>query len=236
MLSPAMRVSLLSLALLSLTSITGYGQQAKPPAGANHTAAAKPSSTQADAEWRELEQGNRRYMAGKLTQYALVPRREQLAKGQSPKVAVLSCSDSRVPPELVFDRTLGDLFVVRAAGNVADQYGIASLEYAVEHLDTKVLVILGHDECGAVTAACSGEALPSANLRALVSAIAPACEKNPNIAASERLHDSVVSNIRKSASDLLSRSEVLRHAAHEGKLTVVQAVYNLQTGEVVRLR
>ena len=251
MLSPAIRVSLLSLALLSLMSIAAYGQQAKlsagadpgPPANAfafagveDHVAAAKPSPARADAEWRELVEGNRRFMAGKLTQYSLVPLREQLAKGQSPKVAVLSCSDSRVPPELVFDRTLGELFVVRAAGNVADQYGIASLEYAVEHLGTNVVVVLGHDECGAVTAACSGEAAATADLRALVSTIAPACEKNPNIAAPERLRDSVVNNVRKSASDLLSRSEVLRHAVHEGKLTVVQAVYNLRTGEVVRLR
>jgi len=220
------RLSIFSLLLLSICLLLPARLAAQQVAGAKSAA---------DAEWQQLLEGNKRFVAGQLTHTPLVPLRESLAKGQSPRIAVLSCSDSRVPPELIFDRTLGDLFMVRVAGNVADQYGIASLEYAVEHLGTKVLLVMGHEECGAVAAACSGKPADTANLRALTGSIAPACEKNAGLPAAEQLYDSVVANVRKSAADLLAHSEVLRHAVHEGKLALILAVYKLRSGEVVRV-
>jgi carbonic anhydrase len=114
-------------------------------------------------------EGNKHFMAGKPRARDLVALRRSLVNGQHPKAVVLTCSDSRVPPELVFDQSLGDLFVVRSAGNVEDVIGVGSIEYAVENLGTTVLVILGHTRCGAVTAACSGEKMPSTGLQAIVS-------------------------------------------------------------------
>jgi carbonic anhydrase len=94
--------------------------------------------------------GNKRFVAGKPRAHALVSLRRKLASRQQPNVIVLSCSDSRVSPELVFDQTLGELFVVRTAGNVADPVGLGSIEYAVDHIHSPVLVVLGHQKCGAV--------------------------------------------------------------------------------------
>jgi carbonic anhydrase len=219
-------LSIASVLLLSICLLVPARSAAQQKTGAKRAA---------DAEWQQLLEGNERFVAGKLTHTPLVPLRESLASGQSPRIAVLSCSDSRVPPELIFDRTLGDLFMVRVAGNVADQYGIASLEYAVEHLGTKVLLVLGHEECGAVAAACSGKPADTANLRALTSSIAPVCEKNAKLPAAEQLYDSVVANVRKSAADLLAHSEVLRHAVDAGNLDLILAVYKLRSGKVVRV-
>ncbi len=102
----------------------------------------------ADQVWNELASGNRRFVNGKSEPRNLVARRKELAKTQNPRVAVLSCADSRVPPELVFDEGLGDLFVVRSAGESADPLAVGSLEYAVEHLGTVVIVVMGHQSCG----------------------------------------------------------------------------------------
>ena len=123
--------------------------------------ASRPAKTSADQIWAKLAAGNKRFINGKTLSHNYVSQRHAVAKGQQPKVAVLSCSDSRVPPEILFDQGLGDLFVVRSAGNSADPLGIGSLEYAVEHLGSVVIVVLGHQNCGAVKAACSGEKMPS---------------------------------------------------------------------------
>src|SRR5208282_1726013 len=100
--------------------------------------------TSAEQIWAKLERGNKRFISGNAHPHDYVEQRRALAKGQQPEVAVLSCSDSRVPPEILFDQGLGDLFVVRTAGNSADPIGIGSLEYAVEHLGSTVIVVLGH--------------------------------------------------------------------------------------------
>src|SRR5690349_11077443 len=122
----------------------------------------------ADQLWNALESGNRRFASGKPESRNLVARRKELAKTQNPRVAVLSCADSRVPPELVFDEGLGDLFVVRSAGENADPLAVGSLEYAVEHLGTVVIVVMGHQSCGAVKAACASGEVGSPNLEAVV--------------------------------------------------------------------
>lgn len=181
-------------------------------------------------------EGNKRFVAGKPTPREIVSQRQSLEKTQHPLVAVLSCSDSRVPPEVVFDQGLGDLFVVRVAGNSADPIGIGSLEYAVEHLGSKVIVVLGHQRCGGVTAACSGDKMPSPNLDALIQPIMEACRVAKEQHGSEDLVEfAIKSHVRKTADDLLSHSDILKHAHDEGKLTIIGAYYSLDSGMVTRL-
>ena len=141
-----------------------------------------------------------------------------------------------MPPEILFDQSLGDLFVVRSAGNIADAIGLASMEYAVEHLGSTVLVVMGHTKCGAVTAASSGEKMPTSNLQALVDQIQPAVAKVKASSKPDTLVESAIQeNVHQSVRDLLAHSEALRHAKEEGKLTAYEAEYQLDTGKVVRL-
>ncbi len=181
--------------------------------------------------------GNKRFIAGKPKTRQVIELRNKLAKGQHPSVVVLACSDSRVAPELVFDKNLGDLFVVRSAGNVADAIGVGSIEYAVEHLGSSVLVVLGHTKCGAVTAACSGEKMPTSNLQAIMDKIDPAVSqvRKSDAKGDTLIEAAIKENVHHSAKDVLASSEVLRHFVEQGKLTVFEAEYQLDTGEVVRL-
>ena len=194
-----------------------------------------PTAVPASQIWNELQAGNRRFLNGKAQPRDLVAQRRELATTQSPHVAVLGCADSRVPPELIFDQGLGDLFVVRSAGESADPLSVGSLEYAVANLGTTVIVVMGHSSCGAVKAACSGEKAQSPNLQAVVTPIAASCsrvEKNRpdsfDLAARDHVHSV--------AQDLLARSEMLKTAVGAGKLTILEAYYSLETGEVTKLR
>jgi carbonic anhydrase len=201
------------------------------------TVFAMPVLAQVPAEklWNELASGNQRFVDGKPASHNLVARRSELAKTQKPFVSVLSCSDSRVPPELVFDSDLGDLFVVRSAGESADLLAVGSLEYAVEHLGTVVIVVMGHQSCGAVQAACSGGKADSPNLEAVVAPIEASCKKadktNP-----ESIDRAVRDHVHTVARELLAKSVILKKAQGEGKLAIIEAYYSLNTGEVTRLR
>lgn len=232
-----MRPKLAYLAIIFLARFAIAQQPAASPApSASHHGNAAHSAQSPDKIWSDLMDGNKRFVAGKLKPQAVVSVRESLTKSQHPKATVLSCSDSRVPPELIFDQTLGDLFVVRAAGNIAGPLGLASMEYAFDHLGSAVLVVLGHTKCGAVTAACSREKMPTANLQAMVDQIDPAVKKLKDSAAGDALIDAAgKANVHQSAMDVLAHSEVLRRAKEQGKLTVIEAEYQLDTGEVVRL-
>jgi carbonic anhydrase len=185
--------------------------------------------------WSSLADGNKRFVEGKPQSRDVVSRRQSLAKTQNPRVAVLSCSDSRVPPEVVFDQGLGDLFVVRTAGNSADPLGIGSLEYAVEHLGTVVIVVLGHQSCGAVTAACSGEKMPTTNLEAVAQPVTESCSVAKQQQKSELVDFAVKDHVHRTAQDLLTRSTVLKHAHDEGKLSIIEGYYSLDSGTVTRL-
>lgn len=176
-----------------------------------------------------LKEGNERFTAdkkeGKLQDKT---RREELTKGQSPYAIVLSCADSRVVPELAFDSGLGELFTVRVAGNVANSSSIASMEYAVAHLGSEVIVVMGHESCGAVTAAMNGGD-NGYNLNHLLSHIAPA------IAASSKdapVNDVVKKNAQLTAEELKTRSTIIREAVESGKVKIVPAYYNLDSGKV----
>jgi len=196
--------------------------------------AQQPQSDSADQIWNQLVAGNHRFATGKDAPHNLQAERKSLTKTQHTQVAVLSCSDSRVPPELIFDTGLGDLFVVRSAGEDDDAILIGSLEYAVEHLGSTVIVVMGHEGCGAVTAACSGEKADSDNLEAVVSPIAPSCSKVDR-AKPETLDLAVRDHVHRVSQEIVARSELLRKAAEEHKLVVIEAYYSLDTGEVTRL-
>lgn len=212
---------------------------AQAPAGAVAPArptVSTPETSPGEKIWADLMKGNQRFVSGQTRSRELVQLRHTLAKTQHPRVIVLTCSDSRVPPELIFDQSLGDLFVIRSAGNVADAIELGSIEYAVEHLNSTLLVVMGHEKCGAVTAACSGEKMPTANLQAIVDKIDPAVAQARTYANADGLLDAaIVENVRRSAKDVLANSDVLRRSFEEGKLAVIEAVYKLDMGEVVRL-
>ncbi|MGA2694585.1 MAG: carbonic anhydrase [Terriglobales bacterium] len=230
-----------TVVLFGLLGVSLAQQIATAPAQSSHAqashthAAARPAASP-DAVWADLMAGNQRFVAGKPRQRAVLPLRKKLASGQNPNVIILSCSDSRVPPELVFDQGLGDLFVVRTAGNVADPVALGSIEYAVEHINSPVLVVMGHQKCGAVSAACSGEKMPSDNLEAIMNKIGPAVNQAKTYAKGDDLLDAAVKeNVGQSAKDLQTNSEIIRNAVQSGKLKIFEAEYSLDTGEVTRL-
>jgi carbonic anhydrase len=193
-----------------------------------------PPTVSADQIWSDLAAGNHRFVVGKTASRDLIAQRQALTKSQHPRVTVLSCSDSRVPPELVFDAGLGDLFVVRSAGEDDDSLSIGSIEYAVEHLGSKVIVVMGHQNCGAVTAACSGGKSESMNLDAVVAPIVPSCTKmDPK--KPETLDLAVRDHIHRVAEELLVRSALLKEAVDKGKVTIIEAYYSLDVGEVTKL-
>lgn len=186
--------------------------------------------------WADLVAGNRRFMGGKPRARALAGRRKELAGGQEPRVVVLGCSDSRVSPTLVFDQDLGDLFIISLAGNVADAIALGSMEYAIEHFPVKVLVVLGHEKCGALIAAASAEKAPTPNLEALMKKIEPALAPlRARASGDELVKLGVEANVHQSAQDVLEQSPLIRKASESGKVLLVKALYRLVSGEVVRL-
>jgi carbonic anhydrase len=189
----------------------------------------KVKSLSADEALEKLKAGNKNYVADKLNR-ALQDssRREDLTGGQAPYAIVLSCADSRVVPELTFDAGLGELFVIRIAGNIANTSTIASIEYAVAHLGTKLIVVLGHENCGAVTAAVAGGD-NGYNLNHLLAHI------SPSIAASRKkdVNSVVKKNAKMTCDDLVNRSAIITKAVEKKSgVKIVPAYYNLGTGKV----
>ncbi len=189
-----------------------------------------------------LVAGNRRFASGSHGRDGLEDRarRRELTDSQEPFAIILGCSDSRVPAELVFDQGLGDLFVIRVAGNIVAPSQVGSVEFAASRFGTKLVVVLGHAECGAVLATLEELSRPTAdqspNLRSIVDRIRPSVE--PLLAVSPRprpdqiLHEAVQANIRASAEHLRHGSEVLENLIRSDGLVVVGAEYSLQTGVV----
>ncbi|MET0753083.1 MAG: carbonic anhydrase [Pyrinomonadaceae bacterium] len=195
----------------------------------------KEKEISADEIWADLMRGNKSFVQGKYSAGNLLSERSVLAKGQNPKVVILGCADSRVPPELVFGKNTGDLFVVRDAGNIADEIVLGSIEYAVEHLKAKVIVVLGHESCGAVAATVSGEKMPTENLQAIVNKISPALKDSKECPIGGKMNTACVElNVNRSAKNILQKSSLLEEATSEG-LVIIRAVYHMETGEVVRL-
>ncbi|NNC57761.1 MAG: carbonic anhydrase [Woeseiaceae bacterium] len=190
----------------------------------------------------ELRDGNRRFVAGEFDAASIASRAHQagMSGGQNPFAIILACSDSRVPVELVFDQGFGDLFVIRVAGNVVAPSQIGSIEFAASQFGTKLVVVLGHSNCGAVIAALKELALEqthrSPNLRAIVDRVRPAIEPvldaHKNSDSDTLTSAAVRANILASVERLSHGSLILEQLINDDKLTVVGAEYSIETGEV----
>jgi carbonic anhydrase len=191
---------------------------------------------------KRLREGNRRFVSGARSSETLTSptRRDELAGGQEPFAIVLGCSDSRVPAEIVFDQGLGDLFVIRVAGNIVASSQIGSVEFAAERFGTPLVVVLGHSQCGAVLATLEQLMRPrtdqSRNLRSIVDRVRPSVEA---LLATDLRHDpealvqqAVRANVRVSANQLRHGSEILEQLIQRKRLLVVGAEYSLGTGVV----
>jgi len=177
-----------------------------------------------------LKEGNGRFAADKpVAKKTDAKRRAELAAGQHPIAVVLTCADSRVTPELVFDQGLGDIFVLRVAGNIADRAVIGSIEYAVEHLHTPLIVVLGHESCGAVKAALEGKPLPG-DLGWLGQQVHVG-DKLPED-TQDRLNPGIRANALHAATDLTERSSAIKELAAGNRVQIVCGVYSLTSGEV----
>src|ERR1044072_4904686 len=188
----------------------------------------------ADSVLAELKTGNKHHVAHRYQHpHETLERRRQLVSGQHPHAEILSCSDSRVPPEIVFDQGLGDLFIVRVAGNVATDTEIGSLEYGAEHLHIPLLVVLGHESCGAVTAAVQG-GNPEGHIATLINLIKPAVDKSRGMPG-DPVANAVRSNVELVVKQLRSSTPLLSELVAHGKLKIVGGVYSLEPGKVTWL-
>jgi carbonic anhydrase len=191
---------------------------------------------------QRLVEGNRRFISGEGGRDLDFEhsRRRELVEGQAPFAVVLGCSDSRVPLELVFDQGLGDLFVVRVAGNVALPSQVGSIEFAVEQFRTPLVVVMGHSQCGAIAATVDEVLDPGGpltpNLARLAERILPAVstllERNPEAGRDELIEGAVAENVRCVVAALTRDSELLAQRVRQGHLMLVGAEYSLESGEV----
>lgn len=187
----------------------------------------------ADSVLAELKAGNQHHAQHQYQHpHENAARQRELVSGQNPHAEILSCSDSRVPPEIIFDQGLGDLFIVRVAGNVASDPEIGSLEYGAEHLHIPLLVVLGHESCGAVTAAVQGSA--EAHIAALVNLIKPAVDKSRG-QSGDPVANAVRANVQLVVQQLRASTPILSELVAHGKLKIVGGVYSLETGKVTWL-
>ncbi|HEX2833578.1 MAG TPA: carbonic anhydrase [Thermoanaerobaculia bacterium] len=216
-----------------MTPLAAQQPQANPQPSAQQQTEAAPTP---EMFWNALLTGNKQFVAGKLTYDKLAEERRLLANSQYPPMTILSCSDSRVPPELVFNQSLGALFIMRTAGNVADTLGIASIEYAITQNWTMLLVVLAHEDCGAVKASMGQGDPTSPNLLALATRIRGSfygIEWDPNNPVAVRR--ATIANARASAASLLAQSAIIRQAVADGKVKIIVAYYSTATGVVERV-
>jgi carbonic anhydrase len=201
-----------------------------------------------DQSLKMLRDGNKRFVNGNRSYPHQNTRRIQdLTQGQNPYATILSCSDSRVSPEHIFDVGLGDLFIVRVAGNICGENEIGSLEYAVDHLKTPLIAVLGHTACGTVTAAversntqsnlvAQGSSVVQDNLAPMLNRITPAVartrEQNPKLTGSRFTTAVVYENVWQSMEDILRYSPVIRNSVRDQRVTLVGSLYHLDKGSV----
>lgn len=201
-------------------------------AGSTSMASSSGPGVTAEVALQKLMDGNKRYVEGTMsgTKICNLEARQKLVAGQHPYAIILSCSDSRVPPELVFDEGLGEIFVVRVAGNVAAKGEIiGSVEYAAEHLGVPLVMVLGHEKCGAVKATVDSKGHAEGNIGAIVSDIAPAIGQAKG-ADAEDVADANLDLVKK---NLTAGSPILAKLVEEGKLKIVTGKYHIDHGDVV---
>ena len=223
--------------VLAATTVCGGASpnsQQDSEGAANQTREAAPETSVHAID--RLSKGNARFVSGKLRHpHSANEWRKRLIDGQAPFATILGCSDSRVPPELLFDQGFGDLFVIRVAGNVIDTDVVGSIEYGVDHLKTKLVVVMGHEGCGAVTAALQADSdlqQEPNEIRSLVSKIKPATKKvSKEVPFEKRLNLSVAENVRESVRQLKAISD-LATAEKESRTQIIGCVYEIKTGHV----
>lgn len=205
---------------------------ATPASASVVQSAVSPAAAQA-----RLQEGNARFAAGEMEfpRFGKERRQEVTEYGQHPFATVITCSDSRVPAEVLFDQGIGDVFVIRVAGNVCDTDEIGSIEYGVDHLGTPVLVVLGHTHCGAVTAVATGAEVHG-SIPPLVDNIEPAVartrEAHPDLSDQELVPHAIETNVWVAIEDLLTNSHAVRERAARGDVKIVGGVYDIGTGDV----
>ena len=179
---------------------------------------------------KRLIDGNNRYVSSKMAHPNQTEnRRKEVIKGQKPFAVIVGCSDSRIPPEIIFDQGIGDLFVIRVAGNIVDDVALGSVEYAVDHLGTKLVIVLGHGNCGAVTATVQG-GKTHGHIGSIVRTIAPAVEK-----ARAQTGDLIDNAIRINAAlvvDEIKSSSIIKKMLEQDSVRVAGAYYDIDSGKV----
>jgi carbonic anhydrase len=224
-------ISFVTLGFLAACAGTQAPAAPAEPAGHAEHASAVPAGDALEM----LSAGNQRYVSGKLQHPHQSPeRRTELANSQVPSAVIIGCADSRTAPELLFDQGLGDLFVIRVAGNVVDDHALGSVEYAAEHLGTKLIVVLGHERCGAIKAARDSVGAKSEahdHIASLVAAIRPAVDATIGADADATCK----ANVHAVEQVLKTSEPVLREMVDAGQLKVVGAYYDLDTGVVTFL-
>ena len=240
-------IAYIGTALLSLTMIlSGCGSQTAPKTGEQSSDVVTPAVqpvvapvykrteviSSPDVAKQLLIEGNGRFLSGKPLSKDLSSTRriDLMQNGQHPFAVIVSCSDSRVPPELLLDQALGDLFVIRVAGNVITPVELGSVEYAVEHLKAPLVVVLGHEECGAVTAAVQGGEAPG-SIAAIIDKIKPAVDgaKNLGLTGKDLIEKSADLNIQNAMVDI-SGSPIIKEGVHSKQVKVLGAKYDQDEG------
>jgi carbonic anhydrase len=226
------RRQFLGAGALALAALSGAVRAADPP----KPGAAPPRNAVAPADaLKRLMEGNARYAANNPSERDFSTARAQRAQAQYPMASILGCADSRVVPDLVFDQSPGDLFVVRVAGNIMTTDLLASLEYGVQFLGSPLILVLGHSNCGAVDAAIkvvkSNAVLPG-HLPELITAIKPAAISAAKVAPNDTLNYAIADNVRRQVSRLKSAAPVVGKAYRDKKIDIVGGVYDIGTGKV----
>lgn len=222
--------------LVSLSVAAQQPAQQPPPAPQPAAPQQQPPQITPDQLWDALAQGNKLFVGGTVAYNLLKEERAQFREYQAPPITILSCSDSRVPTELVFNQSIGALFVVRTAGNTADDFGLASIEYALAQGYTRLIVVLGHKRCGAVVASLGGAEPNTPALSKLAQRIRASFVGIPYDARSPvNVQRAVEANTRAAAAQLLASSKLLRDAVLTQQVKLITAIYDMDTGEVKKL-
>ena len=188
-----------------------------------------------DEALSKLMDGNRRFISGSMAKKDVgASRRKEISKTQHPSAIVVACSDSQVSPEIIFDQGLGDLFVVRSAGNVLDPISVGSIEYAAEHLHVPLIILLGHDKCDAVSAALEAKEKTEDNIWIILRKILPAAKKATARGGTKEdiLNDAIRENVLLQQKYLLRRSTVVKKLMASGDLKVVAGIYHFESGMI----
>jgi carbonic anhydrase len=223
-----MKMRVLILGVVALTAIFVFRVPADEPAKDKPVADAAPT---ADEALKRLKEGNARFVADTPKEAEVgSKKRIELAQGQRPIAVALTCADSRAAPEIIFDKGLGVLFVIRVAGNVGGPEVYASIEYALAELKTPLIVVLGHTSCGAVGAALKGKEQPSDNLKQLVDLIYTGDDLPKDKGAA--LDIAMRNNVQHQARLLTKQSKIIQDFAESGRVKIVPAVYDVKTGVV----